>query len=93
MIVSISHKGLRLLWERDDPSKLPVAHVGKIRRILTVLDTIKTLEPIRKIPGYRLHHLSGDFKGFWSITITGNYRIIFRFKDENVYDIDYIDYH
>jgi toxin HigB-1 len=93
MIESISHKGLRLFWEKDDPSKLPPTQVDKIRRILTVLDTIKTLTPLQQFPGYRLHPLKGSLKGFWSVTITGNYRIIFRFENENVYDVDYIDYH
>jgi proteic killer suppression protein len=93
MILSIKHKGLRLLWEKDDPSKLPSMQVEKIKRILTVIDTIKTLKPLKQIPGYKLHLLSGNFKGLWSITITGNYRIIFRFENENVYDIDYLDYH
>lgn len=93
MIESIAHKGLRLLWEKDDHSKLPVAQVDKIRRILEALDTIKNLEPLRHIPGYRLHALAGKLKGFWSISVTGNYRIIFRFENENVYDVDYIDYH
>jgi toxin HigB-1 len=93
MIESISHKGLRLFWEKDDPSKLPPSQVNKIRRILTVLDAIKSLTPLQQIPGYRLHPLIGNFKGFWSVTITGNCRIIFRFENENVYDVDYLDYH
>lgn len=93
MIESILHKGLRLLWEKDDPSKLPAIQIDKIRRILMALDTIKTLEPLRQIPGYKLHALTGNLKEFWSVTVTGNYRIIFRFIKENVYDVDYIDYH
>lgn len=93
MIVSISHKGLKLLWEKDDLSKLPAAQVEKIRRILMALDTIKTLEPLRQIPGYRLHALTGNLKKFWSVTVTGNYRIIFRIEKENVYEVNYIDYH
>ncbi len=93
MIVSIAHKGLKLLWEKDDPSKLPSEHVDKIRRILEALDTAKTLSPLRGIPGYKLHLLTGDLKGFWSVTVTGNYRIIFRFEDENAYLVNYIDYH
>lgn len=93
MIESITHKGLRLLWEKDDPSKLPSIQLEKIRRILNVLDTIKTLEPVRQIPGYKLHSLTGNLEGFWSISITGNYRIIFRFENENVHDVNYIDYH
>lgn len=93
MIESIAHKGLKRLWEKDDPSKLPSGQVDKIRRILDALDAAKTLEPLRAIPGYKLHLLSGDLKGFWSISVTGNYRIIFRFEDENAYEVDYTDYH
>ena len=93
MIESITHKGLQLLWEKDDPSKLPPRQVDKIRRIMTVLDTIRTLEPVRRLPGYKLRRLTGDMRGFWSIAVTGNFRIIFRFENENVYDLDYIDYH
>lgn len=93
MIESIAHKGLKRLWEKDDSSKLPSEQIDKIMRILDALDTAKTLDPLRAIPGYKLHSLSGDLKGFWSITVTGNYRIIFRFENENAYDVDYRDYH
>ncbi len=93
MIESIAHKGLKRLWEKDDSSKLPSEQIDKIMRILDALDTAKTLDPLRAIPGYKLHSLSGDLKGFWSITVTGNYRIIFRFENENAYNVDYRDYH
>lgn len=93
MIVSIAHKGLKRLWEKDDPSKLPPEQADKIKRILDALDSVKTLEPLRAIPGYKLHSLSGDLKGFWSVTVTGNYRIIFRFENENAYQVNYRDYH
>ncbi len=45
------------------------------------------------LPGYRLHPLRGDMKGAWSISISGNWRITFRFEDGNVYDVDLVDYH
>ena len=93
MIESITHKGLRLLWEKGDSSKLPPGQATKIRRILESLDTAKTLGPLKAIPGYKLHPLSGKLKGFWSVWVTGNYRIIFKFEGENVFDVDYIDYH
>jgi proteic killer suppression protein len=93
MIESIAHKGLRLLWEKNDSSKLPPEQIDKIRRILSTLNTAKTLEPLRMIPGYKLHPLAGDLKGFWAVWVTGNYRICFRFEDGNVFDINYIDYH
>jgi toxin HigB-1 len=93
MIVSINHKGLRLFWEKDDPSKLPAAQVEKIRRMLTVIDTMRTVNVLSRFPGYKLHALTGNLKGFWSITVTANYRLIFKFKDEKVFDLDFIDYH
>lgn len=44
-------------------------------------------------PGAGLHPLKGDLAGFWSVKVNGNYRIIFRFENENAFDVDYIDYH
>ena len=44
------------------------------------------------LPGYRLHPLKGKLKGFWSVTVSGNWRIIFRFKDGNAHDVDFVDY-
>jgi toxin HigB-1 len=93
MIVSITHKGLRLFWEKDDASKLPAGQVERIRRILVALDTMKTLEPLRQTPGYHLHALKGDLKDYWAVRVTGNYRIIFHFNGREVSDVDYMDYH
>ena len=45
------------------------------------------------LPGYRFHPLKGNLKGFWSISVSGNWRIIFRFEDGDVYDVDLVDYH
>ena len=44
-------------------------------------------------PGWRLHALKGDYAGHWSVSVSGNWRIVFRFEDENAYDVDLIDYH
>jgi toxin HigB-1 len=63
MIVSIVHKGLKQLWIKDDPSRLPAEQVDKIRRILEALDTATTLAPLKAIPGYKLHQLTGKLKG------------------------------
>jgi proteic killer suppression protein len=78
MIVTINHRGLRKLWEKDDGSLIPAGQVQKIRRILFALDSATSIKPLKAIPGYRLHLLSGNLKGFWSITVNGNYRIIFK---------------
>jgi proteic killer suppression protein len=93
MISSIKHKGLRLLWEKDDPSRLPAEQVAKITRILEALDTAKTLDPLRAITGYKLHASMGGLKGHWSVTVTGNFRITFRFESGNAFEVDYTDYH
>lgn len=93
MIISIVHKGLKQLWFKNDTSRLPPEQIDKIRRILEALDTAIHLAPIKAIPGYKLHQLTGKLKGHWSVWVTGNYRITFRFEKENVYVVDYQDYH
>lgn len=92
MIVSFRHKGLKLFYEKGDASKLQPQHVAKIRLILTRLDAAPGPR-IMQVPGYHLHPLTGERKGFWSVRIDKNYRILFRFEGENVFDVDYIDYH
>jgi toxin HigB-1 len=81
------------MGEKNDSSKLPPEQIEKIRRILSSLNTAKTLEPLKMVPGHKLHSLSGELKGFWSVWVTGNYRIYFRFEDGNALDINYSDYH
>lgn len=92
MIVSFRHKGLNAFYEKGNASKLQAQHVGKIRLILTRLDAAKTVTDMN-VPGYNLHALSGDLKDFWSVKVSGNYRIIFRFIGEDAHDVDYLDYH
>ena len=92
MIVSFRHKGLRLYYDKGDGSKLPAHHVSKIRLILSRLDAASEPHTL-DVPGYELHPLKGDLAGFWSVKVSGNYRIIFRFENENAYDVDYLDYH
>ncbi len=92
MIKSIRHKGLRLFYEEEDSSKLNPRHIVKIRSILTRLEFATSLDDIN-LPGARLHPLTGDLKGFWSLKVDKKYRIIFRFEDGNVEDVDYLDYH
>ncbi len=92
MIHNFQHKGLRLFFEKNDSSKLQPNHIEKIRLILYRLDESKTIEDMNVV-GWVLHTLTGKLKGFWSVRINGNYRIIFRFENETAYDVDYIDYH
>jgi proteic killer suppression protein len=92
MIASIRHKGLRLLWSKNDASKLPAEQVKRIKNILTLLHGAEKAEDLN-YPGARLHLLKGDLQGFWSVTVSGNYRIIFRFENGNAHLVDYLDYH
>ena len=92
MIRSFRHRGLRRLYENADASGVRADQLRRIRQALIDLDTSKS--PLEmNVPGYRLHQLKGDLKGFWSVTISGNWRIVFRFEGEAACDIDLIDYH
>lgn len=92
MIENFRHKGLKLFFEKGNPSKLPQAHINKLRRLLIRLHASVIIEDM-KFPGSGLHQLKGKYEGFYSIEVSGNYRLIFRFFNGNVYDVDYIDYH
>jgi proteic killer suppression protein len=92
MIVSFSHKGLRRLYERGDRAGIRQDMIAEVERILQRLDEISRPEQMA-LPGYRLHPLAGDLKGFWSVTVNGNWRIIFRFENGDVRDVDLVDYH
>ncbi len=66
--------------------------MAKIRLILTRLDAINAAIEMN-LPGYELHMLAGELKESWSVKVNGNYRIIFRFENKNVYEVDYLDCH
>ncbi len=92
MIQSFRHKGLKRLYEDDDPRGVIHEHVEKLRDILARLDAAGDVEDM-DLPGFRLHQLKGDLKGFWAVTVRANWRVIFRFDDGAVFDVDYVDYH
>jgi proteic killer suppression protein len=92
-IRSFRHKALRELFEHDRARGLPADQVNRLRRILTALDAATAVEEMAAIPGWRLHPLAGDLKGFWSVSVTGNWRLIFRFKSGDALDLDLVDYH
>jgi len=71
MIRSIRHKGLRRLYEEDDPRGVIAEHAAKLRDILEALDTALTLDDM-DLPGLRLHALKGEFKGYWTVTVRAN---------------------
>jgi len=92
VIESFQHKGLRRFFEDDDRRKVPAANSDKIARILARLNEALTVQDMG-LPGYRLHPLKGELTGFWSVSVSGNWRVIFRFESGAAYDVDLIDYH
>jgi proteic killer suppression protein len=91
MIRTIRHKGLKRLFEQGDPSGVNSEHVSKLRNILATLQAAPTVAHM-DVPGFRLHPLRGQMKGFWAVTVKANWRVIFRFGDA-AEDVDYVDYH
>ena len=92
MIRSFKHRGLKRLFERDDRSGIRPDLVDTVQEILTVLDNATAPHELN-LPGYRLHPLKGDLKGFWSVTVRANWRIIFGFEGTDAFDVELIDYH
>lgn len=92
MIKSFKHKGLKQFFESGNFSKIKTEHRKKIRLILTMLHAAIEINDLN-FPGSGLHQLKGEYKDFWSVNVSGNWRIIFKFIDRNVYDVDYLDYH
>jgi toxin HigB-1 len=92
MIKRFRHKGLQLLFERDEGKKLPPDMLNRIRVILSTLHAASGVEGM-DLPTFRLHALKGDLKGFYSVTVRANWRIVFRFAGGDVLDVDFIDYH
>lgn len=92
MIDGFKHKGIKNLYEKGDRSQIRPDLVGKVEQILTVLDAANSPQAL-DLPGYRLHPLKGDRKGFWAVTVRANWRIIFRFEHGDVFDVELIDYH
>jgi len=92
MIRSIRHKGLKRLYDDDDPRGVIADHAQKLRDVLVRLDAAAVVADL-DLPGFRLHPLKGDLKGFWAVTVRANWRLIFRFAGADVIDVDLVDYH
>ena len=92
MLKSFQHRGLKRLYERDDGSRVRADQLSRIRSVLAHLDNAQAVGDL-DLPGYRLHPLKGERKGYWSVTISGNWRITFRFEQGDAFDVDLVDYH
>ena len=88
-------KALRQLHEDDNAKGVPPAMVDELRKLFLALETAETLDQLARFPGWKLHPLKGVLRGFWSLTVTGNWRLAFRYDEQTntASDIDLIDYH
>ena len=92
MIKTFRHRGLRELYEQGRSPRVAQGHVPKLLRILTALDRSTGPEGM-DIPGFRLHPLKGRKRGHHAVSVSGNWRVTFRFEDGSAVDVDYLDYH
>ncbi len=92
MIENFKHRGLKKLYDKGDRSGLRTDIAEKAELYLSILDTAETVQEL-DILGFGLHRHTGNLRGFYSVSVSRNHRIIFRFKDGKVFDVDLIDYH
>lgn len=92
MIQSFAHKGLADFFYTGTLRGIQAKHALRLRLILDLLDNVEEVRHV-DFPGSGLHPLSGSLQGHWSIKVSGNWRIIFRFKDGDAHIVNYIDYH
>ena len=92
MIKSFKHKGLQKFFETGSVKGIQSNHAQKLSHILAILDEMTDLRDI-SAPSFRLHRLKGEMNELWSVTVQANWRITFKFMNEDVYIVDYQDYH
>ena len=94
-LIRFRHKGLKQLHADDNSKGVPTVMADKLLKLLITLETANDLDQVSRFPGWKLHPLKGTLKDFWSLTVTGNWRLIFRYDEEtnSASDIDLIDYH
>jgi proteic killer suppression protein len=92
MIIRFRHKGLQQLFASGDTRGVSARQAKRLRRLLASLATATS--PLNmNIAGYQLHPLVGERKGEWAVSVSGNWRLVFRFDGENATDVDLVDYH
>ncbi len=92
MIKSFKHNGLEKFYYEGDRRRVNPEHAAKLARILDRLDACIRPQDMN-LPGYKLHELTGRESGTWSVWVSGNWRVTFRFERSDAVDVDYRDYH
>lgn len=92
MIQTFRHKGLRQFYESGSKAGIVASHAMRLKLVLARLEAAREPRDMN-LPGLRLHQMTGGLTGFWSVSVSGNWRVIFRFDGPDVFDVDYLDYH
>jgi proteic killer suppression protein len=92
MIRSFRHKGLEQFHRTGSKAGVQPSHSTRLAEILFLLQSARNPQSL-DLPGLRLHRLSGDLAGFWSVRVSGAWRAVFRFEDGHAWEIDYVQYH
>lgn len=93
IIRSVRHRGLRRFIEEDDDREIRPDLVNRVRRILTALIAAPDMDGVRGPPGWRVHQLTGNRAGTWSVSASGNWRVTFTLEGGEVCDLNLEDYH
>jgi len=92
MIVSFQHKGLESFFSKGSYKAIPAQYSSRIERMLDRLDASVVPEDM-DLPGFKFHELKGKRKGIYAVSVSGNWRITFKFDGEGAFDVDLEDYH
>ena len=92
MIRSFRHKGLKSFYEDGSLAGIQAKHAVRLEAQLSVLDVAKHPDEM-DVSGWNLHPLKGDLASFWSVKVSGNWRLIFAFDGTDITLVDYTDYH
>lgn len=92
-IRSVRHKGLKRYIEDDDAKGIRPDLINRVRNILAMLISAADMDGISGPPGWRIHRLTGDRIGTWSISASGNWRITFELEGGEISNLDLEDYH
>jgi proteic killer suppression protein len=87
--------GLGQVHMEESVKALPSDTVDKLRKMLAYLENMENLEELWALPGWKVHTLTGDRRGAWSLSVTRNRRLTFRIdiKEGKIFDVDLEDYH
>jgi proteic killer suppression protein len=92
MIRSFRHKGLAKFFATGSRAGIQAAHAERLGLILAVLNAAIAPRDMG-LPSLKLRPLKGGRSGSWSVSVSGNWRVTFRFSGKDAVDIDYEDYH